>query len=379
MKQPITDQQQTQVNTRVMKRMLYTLVILLVGFTTSLQAQNFESSTGYYSYILAEQARVINKSISYMIKSIHDHKAMEDNQKRESIIRQLDNSISRVQSLPAFEGDASLKKAALEVLSAYKMVYSVKESKADSIQVEEKSGYEVVKAYFDARNEIEEELLEIGKKFTKTHKAFAKKHGIKKEERQEALYSFATIAQINHYCRDIYLEYVKLSDINKDFFKAMKKRQQVSMEEHRNQLIEQAHTALAKLEKMNGFEGERNYLDKAFELINYFKNIADSKYTELVSIAAKKNATFEDANQFNKIIISNHRDTKALLKAFDQESAHLMNRFVSHESEQQYALDIHNRMDDILANLDLREYQQNPSYHIVQADGRVMPIVQAEK
>jgi hypothetical protein len=300
---------------------LFNLIVLL-GLFSFVQAQDFNNAEAYHSYILGEQARIVSENIHYITKSLHDHQARENETERKNIIKHIDEAMANINKMPAFKGDNDLKTNALDVFRHYKETFVFEFSKIDSIEINTKSDYATVKKYFDLQAKAEEKLVKMGAKFIHAQKVFIRKHNLKKPL-DEVMCLFSKTAQLNDYSRQIYLAYLKVAEVNQTFFEAMKKKQTESMEKNRLTLIATADEAIATLEKLSHFDGNKDYLTKGLKLTHYIKNSASKEYVELVSHLNNKVANQTESMKFSKTIVAYNKQNKALLNDFNTASVQL--------------------------------------------------------
>lgn len=351
----------------------HTLIFgVLFTLTVQVSAQDFNDSKSYIDFILVEQAKILNDNIHYISKSLHDHKARQNDDERKLIIEHLNNAINNVSAMPSFKGDATLRDAALDVFNSYKHTYEFELRKADSLEIDNQSDYSAMKVYFEAQDKAEEKLVEAGKKFLRIQKAFAKKHHLSKEVKEnEGLCLFTKTAQVNNYSRDIVLAYAKVADVNKDFYSSMKKKQHESMEKNRTALLATADETIALLNQLTHFEGDRTYLDKALKMTNFLKNMATQEYVELINISKNKNSTFEDSNKFMKIVVNHQKQAKSLLNEFTSAGTNLMKKTVFHESNELTAKQMNSDINKAVAQTTTKIIQEKPV--ITTAETRVIP------
>jgi hypothetical protein len=319
---------------RMKKMKTYTKLFalaLLMAFTSVAQAQNPNPAQAYNDQILAIQAQVINDNIHYITKSVNNHKAHQNEAERKTIVNHLNEAIAQVKAMPAYKGDNSLKEVALEVFNHYKETYQLDIKKADSLEINGKSTYNAMKVYFELQTKAEEKLVKTGKKFITAQKAFARKHALSRPN-AEMICLFTKLAEVNGYARQVYLAYMKVDEINRNFFESMKKKQVESMEKNRLAVLATAEEALATLTKLGNFEGNRQYIDLGMKLTHYLKNSATKEYTELVAISHKKQASQMDAMRFNKIVFNYHNQSKSLMNEFNVASTQLLNQNVFAEA-----------------------------------------------
>lgn len=309
-----------------------TLLFLWMSFGFGiLKAQNFDNAQAYQDYILATQANIVDRNIAYLSQSLHDHKARQNEEERQEIVKQLDEAIAKVEIMPSFKNDNSLKTAALLVFNTYKETYQLELKEAEAQAVGKQTPYEEMKAHFDLQEKAEEKLLAVGKEFIKVQKKFARDHKLVRQDDQiECL--FTKVVEVNHYCRKVYLAFMQVNEHNSAFFEAMKNKQIESMEKSRASLIEVAEKALVEMEKLNAFDGHTDYIEQAMTLTSFLKEKAKNEFVEIIKINQNKKATFEDSNRFNKMIIGFYKDSKKMTNNFHDASGDLLENYVSTEA-----------------------------------------------
>ncbi len=316
-----------------MKTSAFTTLLLIwvsFGFGT-LKAQNFDNAQAYQDYILAAQAEIVDRNIAYLSQSLHDHKARQNEEERQEIVKQLDEAIAKVEIMPSFKNDNTLKNAALSVFNTYKETYQIELKKAEAQTVGKQTPYEEMKAHFDLQEKAEEKLLAVGKEFIKIQKKFARDHKLTRQEDQiECL--FTKVVEVNHYCRKVYLTFMQVNEHNSAFFEAMKNKQIESMEKSRAALIEVAEKALVEMEKLHAFDGHTAYIEQAMALTNFLQEKAKNEFVEIIKINQNKKATFEDSNRFNKMVIGFYKDSKKMTNKFHDASGDLLENYVSTEA-----------------------------------------------
>ena len=327
------------------KKLLF--FFLLSGLVNGITAQDFENPEEYQNYILAEQTQFINNNIAYIAKILYDPEVRRDEEQRCLFLEQIDQSICKLEKMPSFKDDISLKESGLKTFNAYRDAIERQARLADSLKIGKKSSFNEMKVYYQLQNEIEKEFISVGKKFEKTLKGFTRKNNRGKSNNSCL---FNKVAEVNSHCRRIYLSYYSLSKVNQDFFEALKKRKAESMEQIRKNLVSTAEQALGELENEEKEGGYKSYLVKGIKFANYLKEQALQEYPELVQIAAKKNATFDDANKFNAIVISYYKKAKHMVEDFNQASMLVMKKSIIHESNQAF-LHGHHKDTDILSKV----------------------------
>lgn len=305
--------------------MIFVLSLCLVnkGF-----AQEIETATQYKAFILAEKAKVLNKKVAYISKAHLSNGDKSSEGTREQVLEQIAISLEALKSLPTLEGDTRMKDEAIDLLKQYAEIYKKDAAAVDSIAQFRQDSPEQLQSYFEALAKIEKKIVSAGKKFAKAHESFDKKHNLVTANDKHTYEILNRMASVNSYSRKIYVPYFKLDKINHEFLQALKHKKVTEMNKKRENLLAASEEALTILAKVEAFEGDKEYLVKAFEIVNHFKNLSDVQYLTLTEIAIKKVLTQTESSSYNKIIIDSHKQTKRLTQRFNQASATLMQKNV---------------------------------------------------
>lgn len=165
-----------------MKR--YFLLIFLFFNSTSpaLFAQQFKTPVEYNQYIVNEQQKVVNIMISFSNKfNTTDSLLMVNyNYTKNELKKVLEN----IRKLPPYEGDESLKNAALPLFELYYSAMDIEYKEIVSLFIKKDFGnktQERVNSLLQSINE-REKLLDV--KFKQAQTDFAKKYDLKIENNQ---------------------------------------------------------------------------------------------------------------------------------------------------------------------------------------------------
>lgn len=307
------------------------LLTLILCFSTSLMAQDLTDPKTYSNYVLAEQAKIVKENLTYIVASSHSLEIRKNAADRERILSRLDVAIKKISEMPDFEKSTTLKETGLKVFELYKETFALEYQSADSMLTKKFDEEVVLQAYWKELSQAENQLYLAGIKFIEAQNAFAKKYKLEKADSSTCL--FSKIAEINNYYRKIYYQQLKLAEVDKDFFSALKRKATEAMESRRNDLVTISAQVVNSLTQINPYEGEKNYLSQARNFANFIKLQAEGEYSKLVAINQKKNATFEDANAFNKIVVNHYRKYKSLVNKLNKAGVHLIQSSLEKRSE----------------------------------------------
>lgn len=309
-------------------RSLFLLFCQILFISIHLQGQNtsLEKPAEYNNFIVEEQNKLILKIIEYNISSLHNDNYEENNQKRLDIIRQLNASIERLKALAPFNGDSRLRDEALSVFKIYKEAYDIEFNEVNLLRKDRTGSFEAMEKYFKAQNNVEEKLKSAGVQFMNAQKAFAKKFNTTLKE-NDTKNQLEDIVKVNQYSRNIFLEYFRVSAIDEVFLSALNNQQSYLMDEKRKEIIQATEISLQKIYSVIPFKSDSIYKDKAIELLQYHKNLAEKEYKELVLIIQKKdNLTQKDIDQYNLIVTEINNTSQKMVEELNKENKEMLKR-----------------------------------------------------
>lgn len=300
------------------------LFFSIAGFS---QQEPVEKASDYNNFIVDQQNQLILRIIDYNISNIHNNNAEENNQKRLEIIRQIEASIEKLNSLPPFKGDSKLRDEALLVFTLYKTTCDVEFNEINSLRKERETSYESMRSYLNTQDKVEEKLKEAGEKFIKAQHDFARKHKITIKDENSQNY-FKDVAQVNQYSRHVTLEYFRVSKIDADFLEALNTQQSTVMEAKRKEILTTAETSLKNLEEISPYHQDSAYKANAIALVNYHIGLANKEYLELVQIIQKKGRTQEDVNRYNELVVQINNTSQKLVAELNKENKEMLKRHI---------------------------------------------------
>ena len=312
-----------------MKKLFFKLPLYFLFFITSAYSQDqlIEKASDYNNFIVDEQNQLILRIIDYNISNIYNNNAEENNQKRLEIIRQIDASIEKLNSLPPFKGDAKLRDEAFVVFTLYKEACDVEFNEINTLRKERENSFESMRNYLHAQNKAEVKLKEAGEKFIKAQQEFARKHKITIKDGNSQNY-FKDVAPVNQYSREVTLEYFRVSKIDAGFLEALNQQQSMVMEEKRKEILSTAEISLKNLSAIFPYRNDTAYKAKAIVLVNYHIELADKEYLELVRILQKKSRTQDDVNRYNQLAIRINDTSQKLVTELNKENKEMLKRHI---------------------------------------------------
>ncbi|MGB0985172.1 MAG: LIC11966 family surface protein [Saprospiraceae bacterium] len=305
------------------------LILLLCCLPMLSMAQD---AIEFNNAIVVEQAMVTAKNLEYVSYSVHSKDFNEIDRKRKEITTQIDASIKAVTALTAPERGADLKKEALEVLGMYKRIFDMDFVEVAKLKQDSESSYDAMERYFEAQQKAEKQLDKAGDRFNRAQERFAKRNDFKieKSDGTDPLSKqIKKMNRANEYTRKIFLTYFKADKAHGAFMEAMSK-QEKGLEGKRSKMEKAAKEALGVLKEMDGFEGDKDYLNATVKLMTFYKNIAANEFVDVVKVATAKqeDLTQKDVDNYNNGIQKYNNGVNALIMDFNQKYSELLKKHV---------------------------------------------------
>jgi hypothetical protein len=154
-----------------------TLFNLLLGlfFSFTLQAQ--KSPAAYSDKIINQQHKVTGE-ISRFFKLLKTASLEDLEKERATIVKKLESGISKVSAMPAFEGDSSLKMAALKWFHLYESSFEKEFVEMLPLVANKNRSSEENNTLKKLAAALIEKEEEIDLHFAEAQEAFVKKHGL---------------------------------------------------------------------------------------------------------------------------------------------------------------------------------------------------------
>ena len=319
---------------------LLTLVIL-PGIGLFAQEENPGS---YMTQIYKAEQAVAQKYVAYMSAVSHGKGAKKADKKREDLLKTIEDTRTKVNDLPAFQKDQSLRDASASYL---KMMYSVMNEDYDKIvdmeEISEQS-YDAMEAYMLAQEKASQKLQEAGISRELVAKKFAADHHVNLIEEKNGLSEkMEKIGKVSDYYNQLYLIFFKASKQESYLTEAVEKKNINGIEQNKNALLKYAEEGLTVLDTLRGFESDKSVVTACKKSLEFFKQEAGTKINIVTDYLLKddefeklkkamdskssKDRTKEEVDNFNKAV----NDINKAVKEYNQ-----TNQFLNEKRSEVY-------------------------------------------
>jgi hypothetical protein len=295
----------------------------LLAITMTLMMSNFsfsQSSVEHMNELSAAFSDLKNDTWKYLRTITKGRSARQSEKKRSQLLDQYKSQISVVKSVKPYEGDASLKDATLKYLNlSYSVIKEDYDKIVDMEAVAEES-YDAMEAYLLANKRANEKLSDASDELKEAEKAFAEKNNITltEGEKDRKSQKIEEAGKMLNYYNKVYLIFFKVYKQEVYALAAQEAQDITAFEQNVNALSMEADEALAKLDTLSAYEGDKDLIAAAKEAIKFYKDEAENgfpkitdfyikkdnfeKANEIMESKKKKDRTQEDIDKFNKAV-----------------------------------------------------------------------------
>ncbi len=308
-----------------MKKQLLPISVLLLFFSSfsSLFAQTQPDLTqaGSYMTYIGQQYREITKDfLSYASAAGHGKSARKVENRRKELIQTVNEARQKVGSMPAFEGDKTLRDSVASYLLITYHILNDDYGKIINLEDVAEQSYDAMEAYLLAQDLAHEKLDKAQERLDVTEKTFADKHKIQliASADDELSKKAKKVGEVNRYHRVLYLIFFKSYKQEVYLMDALNKKDINAVEQSKNALMKYSQEGLEKIKTITPFYGDNSlktacqqaltfYIHECKNLIPsmtdyYLKEENFNKIKKAFETKREKERTKDDVNQYNTAV-----------------------------------------------------------------------------
>ncbi|MDX2248841.1 MAG: hypothetical protein SF052_18785 [Bacteroidia bacterium] len=293
-------------------------------------SQSFEQPVDYHNYLASEHIAITQKHIEYISYAVHSDDYSEIEKRRDDVIHQIIQSISKVSNITPYKGDVKLKEVAIAVFEQYLEVFNVEFSEAIDLKRDSKSSYEAMEKFFQAQDKAEDKLAKASDRFDIAQLEFVGKHQLSFEEKnQRASWKVKMISEVNKYTNDLYLHYFRIKKADSAFEDAWDKKDAGQMEKTKLDLLKYASQANATIQARGDFYGNREFYEATRKVVLYYQSLASKEYTVITRVLNNpETRTNKDVEAYNQIVERIPEEKYTLDQNFFQTRRELLKKYI---------------------------------------------------
>ena len=278
-------------------------------------SQNFKDAGTYFEYVGKEFKQISNDMWDYTSASAHGKRAKTVGNKRKELVSQINTSMSKIKSMPAFNGTTSYRDSTVSFLNLNRLVLNEDYAKIVDMEEVAEESYDAMEAYMLAKEKADDKLKAAGDMIDSEEHKFAADNNITLVESKDKIgKKLEEAGKVYKYTNPIYLIFFKSYKQEMYLINAQNKGDVSGMEQNKNALMQDAKEGKKKLEAIKDYKGDltlkvacKNMLDfyeseakKYDDISNYF--MTKEKVEKIkTSFDAKKDKekTKSDVDQYN--------------------------------------------------------------------------------
>lgn len=326
--------------------------------SVQVHAQKITNAGDYLSFIGKEFKQISNEMWDYTSAAAHGKSARTVENKRKEIVNQLTKSISKIERLPDFQGDASYRDSVVSYLKLNKLVMNEDYAKIVDMEEIAEQSYDAMEAYMLAKEKADDKMEAASDMLDIQEKKFAASNGITLVESEDKVSKkLKEAGEVYKYYNVIYLIFFKSYKQELYVLDAQNKGDFNAMEQNKNALIKTVAEGKAKLTPVKPYKGDGTVKAACQDMLNFYEKEA-TKFADIsnfflqkekfdkikTSFDAKKPAqrTKADVDQFNAAVnefnaASNkynatnqelNQNRSKLLEKWNSSSERMIDRFV---------------------------------------------------
>lgn len=299
-----------------MQKITLASILFFLMFSVGGKAQ----SAGEYLDKIGKEFKDISADMwDYTSAVAHGKSAKKVEARRKEVIKSNQDAQNKIKSLPAFEGDKSLRDSVLAHLKlSYKILNFDYAKIVDMEEISEQS-YDAMEAYLLAQERANEKMNASGDMVDQQYAAFAAKHGVTLIDKDSKVENNLKVAGLAFkYYNVAYLIFFKSFKQEAYMIDALNKNDVNALKQNADALGKFSEEGLAKLDTLRPFKGDGTLATAAKDMLNFYKKEAKTKMPVIINFAVKKenfdkiktafdaksekSRTKEDVDGFNKAV-----------------------------------------------------------------------------
>ncbi|MDJ1504863.1 LIC11966 family surface protein [Xanthocytophaga agilis] len=236
-----------------MKYTLHSIFCFISFFSItqiSVHAQDYNpKQAGSYMTYISQQHREITKDfLSYTSAVGHGKSARKIENRRKELIKTVAEARQKVSSMPAYEGDKTLRDSTANYYLITSHILNEDYGKIVNLEDVAEQSYDAMEAYLLAQDLASEKIEQANDRLQLTEKLFAKDHNVQLVDTKDELSEKAAKAgKITDYHRVVYLIFFKSYKQEMYLSEAIQKKDINAIEQSKNTLLKYSQEGIEKL------------------------------------------------------------------------------------------------------------------------------------
>ncbi len=286
-----------------MKKTLAPFFTVLIIFSLFAFTPNNREAVKYFDEISEIIHDVNVKEVSYMQAIIYKRRQAKIDHKKDKLVAETNEAIEKLEAMPPFDGDSTLRNTTLDVLRKKSEIMNVELAKVDEMEGTAYESYEALEKYYAESNKVVEKIEKEFDRLGAAQETFAFQNDFSlSEDNSRLAKQMKNISELNTYIQPLYLAVFRVEKEVAGYYEAVMAMDYEKAELYRKTILKYSDRSLKILTKDKGFRGDRYYGSLAASMVRFYQKHAKTTFVKMDGYVKKgKNMSRSDAKQFNEI------------------------------------------------------------------------------
>ncbi len=273
---------------------LFTGIVFSLILSGSINAQTTNEAYAYLGTIGKEYQSISEDYLKY-VSSIAHNNARKAEKRRTDLLRTIAQAKSGIASMQCYNNDCSLRDSVISYLTISYYVLNNDYQKIVNMEEISEQSYDLMEAYWMAKNIAENKVEEASSRLDKVEKEFEIKNNLQVPEDKSVLSKKIEQANlVNMHYQQVYLIFFKSYKQEAYLLEAMERKDLNSAEQNKNALLQTANEGLATLDTLKAFRNDKSIMTACRKMLEFYKTESTSKMPIIIDFIMK-------SENFNKM------------------------------------------------------------------------------
>lgn len=263
---------------------------LIVLFASTAATSQTQKAFDYLNTLGAEYQKIKGDTWSYVKATAHGKAARKVEKRRRELLETIRKSAYAIKRMPSFEGDPSLKNAAVRYLGLNYNVINEDYAKIVDMEAIAEESYDAMEAYINAKRAAQEKLTDAYEELDSVQRTFASYHRIPVEEGQDkTAEKLDKAAEVFDYYQEMYLVFFKSYKQEFYVFEALSRSDLAGFEQNRNSLSSFAGQGVEDFNRLGSYKGDPMLKVAGMEMMEFYRAESEKSLAEVAAFLMAKN------------------------------------------------------------------------------------------
>lgn len=278
----------------MVNKILFIFCLTLITLTTAVAQQG---ALDYLNELGAEYEKIKGDTWSYVKATAHGKAARKIEKRRGQLLETIRKSSYAIKKMKSFEGDPSLKTAAVTYLDLNYNVINEDYAKIVDLEAIAEESYDAMEAYINAKKAAREKLSLAYEILDSVQRTFAARYNIPiVDDMDKTSEKLDKAADVFDYYQEMYLIFFRSYKQEFYVFDALSRNDLSAFEQNRNSLSSYAKQGIEEFNKLGSYKNDPMLKLAGLQMMQFYKDESEKSLTEIADFLIAKNR-FEQINK----------------------------------------------------------------------------------